>query len=104
MPRNARKKEEFSTYHIIVRGNERKDIFGGTNDKENFLQILSRMKKKYNFNVYCYCLMDNHAHLIIEDNGNDISQIMKSISISYAMLYNRKYQRTGHLFQDRFKC
>jgi len=47
--------------------------------------------------------MDNHVHLIINDNGNDISQIMKSISISYVILFNRKYQRTGHLFQDRFK-
>lgn len=103
VPRIARIKEEFSTYHVIVRGNERKNIFFDDSDKEMYLRILARMKVKYNYHIYSYCLMDNHAHLIINDNGNDISQIMKSISISYVIFFNRKYQRTGHLFQDRFK-
>jgi len=103
MPRIARVKEEFSTYHIIVRGNERRNIFFDDADREMYIDILNRMKNKYNFKLYSYCLMDNHVHLVINDNGNDISQIMKSISISYVILINRKYQRTGHLFQDRFK-
>lgn len=103
MPRIARIKEEFGTYHIIVRGNEKKDIFKNNGDKKMYLDIIARMKKKYNFLIYSYCIMDNHAHLIINDNGNDISQIMKSIGVSYAILYNRKYKRVGHLFQGRFK-
>jgi len=103
MPRQARKKGEFSTYHIIQRGNERKNIFIFDDDRVQFLDILERMKKKYNFFVYTFCLMDNHVHLIIDDNGNDISLIIKSINISYASYFNRKYKRSGHLFQDRFK-
>ncbi|MFZ5944784.1 MAG: REP-associated tyrosine transposase [Bacillota bacterium] len=103
MPRIARIKEKFSTYHIMVRGNERKNIFFDNSDKEMYLQIIDRVKKKYKFFIYSYCLMNNHAHLIIDDNGNDISQIMKSIGTSYVTLFNRKHQRIGHLFQDRFK-
>lgn len=103
MPRVQRKKGEFSTYHIIQRGNERNNIFLRDEDKLKFLDIITRASKKYNFLVYCYCLMDNHVHLLIYDNGNDISKIMKSISISYVAYFNRFYKRVGHLFQDRFR-
>jgi len=47
--------------------------------------------------------MDNHVHMLINDNGNDISQILKSINISYAYYFNHTYRRAGHLFLDRFK-
>ncbi|HHV72584.1 MAG TPA: transposase [Clostridia bacterium] len=103
MPRVARLKGEFATYHIILRGNERKSIFLAPEDRERFLETLQRMKDKYNFLIFAYCLMNNHVHLIIYDNGNDISLIMKSINVSYAIYFNRKYKRVGHLFQDRYK-
>ncbi|MGE4283754.1 MAG: transposase [Clostridia bacterium] len=103
MPRQAREKGEFSTYHVIQRGNERKDIFLSEDDKARFIEILLKTKNKYNFQIYAYCLMDNHVHLVIYDNGNDISQLLKSINISYALYFNRIYKRVGHLFQDRFK-
>jgi putative transposase len=103
MPRAARPRGEFSTYHIITRGNEKKKIFLDSGDKERFLEILSRVKTKYNFLVYVYCLMDNHLHLIIYDNGTDLSLIMKSLNVSYVSYFNRKHQRVGHLFQDRYK-
>lgn len=103
VPRQAREKGEFSTYHVIQRGNERKNIFLSDGDKLKFLQILVKMKEKYNFLLEAYCLMDNHAHMLINDNGNDISQILKSINVSYVYYFNRTYRRTGHLFQDRFK-
>ncbi|MEA1962554.1 MAG: transposase [Bacillota bacterium] len=103
MPRVQRFKGEFSTYHIVQRGNERKNIFWCDEDKGRFLEKLAKAREKYNFLIYAYCLMDNHLHLLIYDNGNDISQIMKSINVSYVMYFNRVYQRCGHLFQDRFK-
>ena len=103
MPRQRRKKGEYNTYHVIQRGNERKNIFLFDEDRERFIETLLRMKEKYNFLVYTYCLMDNHYHLIIYDNGNDISQLMKSINTSYAIYFNRVYKRCGHLFQDRFR-
>lgn len=103
MPRHARIRGEFSTYHIIQRGNERKEIFLNDSDREKFIETLCRMKEKYNFKLEAYCLMNNHVHLIINDNGNDISKIVKSINISYAYYFNKTYERTGHLFQDRFR-
>jgi REP element-mobilizing transposase RayT len=103
MPRQPRIKDEFSLYHVILRGNERKKIFENDGDKREFLSILNKSKEKYNFLIHAYCIMDNHVHLIINSNGNDISLLMKSINISYALYYNNKYKRCGHLFQDRFK-
>ena len=103
MPRQPRRKGELCIYHVILRGNERKKIFETDEDKKRFLKILTRTKDKYHFLIYAYCLMDNHAHLLLNCNGNDISLLMKSINISYASYYNRKYKRSGHLFQDRFR-
>ena len=81
MPRVARIKEEFSTYHVIQHGNERKDIFLCDEDKTRLFETLNRMKDKYNFLVEAYCIMGNHAHLLINDNENGISKILKSINI-----------------------
>jgi REP element-mobilizing transposase RayT len=103
MPRIQREKGEFSTYHIIQRGNERKNLFLRDEDKLRFLDTMAKTREKYNFLVYGYCLMDNHVHLLINDNGNDISKLMKSINVSYVSYFNRVYKRFGHLFQDRFR-
>jgi len=103
MPRIQREKGEFSTYHIVQRGNERKNIFLRDEDKLRFLDTMAKTREKYNFLVYCYCLMDNHVHLLINDNGNDISKLMKSINVSYVSYFNRVNKRFGHLFQDRFR-
>ena len=102
MPRIPRFKGLNTTYHVIMRGNDRKNIFIREEDQIHFLETLARMKEKYNYIIEAYCLMDNHVHLLISDNENDISQIMKSINISYATYFNRVHQRVGHLFQDRF--
>ncbi len=103
MPRLAREKGEFQTYHVIMRGNERKKIFLSDKDRIRFIEILHKMKNKYNYKLEAYCLMDNHVHILINDNGNDISTIIKSINISYAVYFNHVHNRVGHLFQDRFK-
>lgn len=66
MPRQARIKGEFSVYHIIQRGNERKNLFLSDDDRLSFVETLERTKKKYNFLLYAYCLMDNHVHLLID--------------------------------------
>ena len=100
MPRVIRDKGVFCTYHIIQRGNERKEIFLSGEDREKYIDVLDRAKNKYNFLVWAFCLMGNHIHLLINDNGNDISQIIKSISISYTSYFNRTYKET----RGRFSC
>lgn len=102
MPRFPRQKYDEAIYHIAVRGNNREEIFFCDDDKVRYLDTLKRYKERFQICIYAYCLMDNHVHLIIDSNGQDISRIMKGISLSYAIYFNKKYGRCGHLFQDRF--
>ena len=102
MPRIARMYSELKVYHIIIRGIDKQDIFLDTYDKDKFLKIIGDTKEKYNYEVYAYCLMDNHVHLIIYDKDEKISKIKQSIEIRYVSYFNLKYDRVGHLFQDRF--
>ena len=53
--------------------------------------------------IYAYCLMDNHVHLLLHEEGTDIARLMKRINVSFVYYFNKKYKRVGHLFQDRFK-
>ena len=78
-------------------------LFRNNEDKNLFMELLIKYKSIYKFEIYAYCLMSNHAHLLIDCSGADISVIMKSINQSYAAYYNKKYSRHGHVFQDRFK-
>lgn len=103
MPRESRKRSESKIYHVMIRGNERKQIFLDDDDKIRFIDILKEKKQNQNYSIYGYCLMDNHVHLLINEGDETISQVMKKINISYAYYFNKKYGRVGHLFQDRFK-
>lgn len=103
MPRIARIKSIDSIFHVMVRSISEVDLFKSKEDKVLYLSRIKNYQKLYNFKVYGYCLMDNHAHFIIDANGADISKIMHSINFSYATLFNIKHERHGHLFQDRFK-
>ncbi len=102
MPRVARKMSLTKVYHIILRGNDRQDIFYEKQDYEKFLKLVVNTKEKYEYEVYTYCLMTNHVHLIIYDAKDEISKIMQSIGIAYSIYFAKKYNRNGHLFQNRF--
>ena len=99
----GRKLSESKTYHVMVRGNERRDIFLDDEDRSRFIDTLYEKSKNNRYAVYAYCLMDNHVHLLIMEGNEEISLIMKRINVSYAYYFNKKYGRIGHLFQDRFK-
>ena len=103
MPRQRRKLSKTGIYHVMLRGNERKSLFPKEEDYRKFLQILTNKKRDDSFLLYAYCLMSNHIHLLIRENKQNISQIMKRIKIAYAYYFNKKYNRVGHVFQDRFK-
>jgi REP element-mobilizing transposase RayT len=103
MPRQRRKLSKTGTYHIMLRGNERKNLFPEEEDYRKFLQILATKKRDDSFLLYAYCLMGNHLHLLIREKKENISQTMKRINIAYAYYFNKKYKRVGHVFQDRFK-
>jgi putative transposase len=102
MPRIARIKNSAGIYHIMVRSISDIPLFRNSQDKDQYLKLIKKYLIIFRFKVYAYCLMTTHAHIIIDCSGADISKIMKSINQSYAAYFNKKYNRHGHLFQDRF--
>ena len=113
MARTARKHSDSGVYHFILRGVNKQQIFECTEDYQRFLNILRTLtvqeqdesghRSKPNCVVYAYCLMGNHAHLLIKESSETLAQIMKRISSTYVYYYNHKYGRIGHLFQEQFK-
>ncbi|WP_027626177.1 transposase [Clostridium lundense] len=103
MPRTARVKCFNGIYHITMRSFKEFNLFKNSSDKDKFLNILKKYKDIFLFKVFAYCLMDTHVHLLIHSNGADISKFMHSINQSYAQYYNKKHNRYGHVFSDRFK-
>lgn len=103
MPRKARGKSNSGIYHIIMRGINRQSIFEDEEDCVKFIQTIQRYKEKSGYEVYAYCLMGNHVHLLLKIGKEPLEQVMRRICGSYVYWYNCKYQRVGNLFQDRFK-
>lgn len=103
MPRRSRFHSLIGVYHIMMRGNEKKNIFIDNEDKNKFLHILFDKKIVSGYRLYAYCLMNNHIHLVLRECNEALSICMKRINVSYAYYFNKKYSRIGHLFQDRFK-
>lgn len=100
--RKARERCDSGVYHVILRGINRQDIFCDDDDFQRFLETLGQTKIDNQYAVYAYCLMSNHVHLLIRENTDKISRIMSRIGSSYAWWYNRKYERSGHVFQGRY--
>ncbi len=92
-----------AVYHITSRGNEKKSVFKNDQDRINFLNTLQHVNKRYNWLCHAYCLMDNHYHLLIETPDGNLSLGMRQLNGVYTQLFNKRHQRTGHLFQGRYK-
>jgi putative transposase len=90
-------------HHIVNRGVARDNVYKCDEDKEKYLEILCKACKIYKVNVHDYCLMDNHYHLLIETTSENLSLFMRQINSNYAIYFNKKYKRTGHLWQGRYK-
>lgn len=103
LPREARKISNTGVYHIMLRGINRQNIFEDQEDMERLLETIRKYKEVSKNQIYAYCLMSNHIHLLIKERENSISDFIKRMSSSYVLWYNKKYERCGHLFQDRFK-
>lgn len=103
MPRTNRKISFNNTYHIMLRGINKQNIFNDNLDRNKFLRALKETKERYQYKLYAYCLMNNHVHLLICDSKQKISSIIQSLAIKYSLYFNKKYDRVGHLFQNRYK-
>ncbi len=91
-------------YHVTSRGNERKDVFKSKTDREKYLSYLATATERYDARIHVYCLMSNHYHLLLETPSGNLSQIMRHINGAYTTYFNSKRQRSGHLFQGRYKA
>lgn len=91
-------------YHVVARGNERKEVFRTDADRELFLKTLAQMLQQFGTVLHCYCLMPNHYHLILQTPRGNLSRAMAWLQTSYTIRYNRKHKRYGHLFQGRYKA
>ena len=112
MPRQTRKESGTGIYHVMLRGINRQDIFEDAEDYMRMLRCMQQMLEQYDdqgnrlpplCTFYAYCLMSNHVHLLLRVNQEDIGSTIKHLAVMYAMYYNQKYSRSGHVFQDRFK-
>jgi len=90
-------------YHILNRGVAQRNVFIEAEDYEYFEELVCFYVKSYNIILHNYCLMSNHYHLLIEIQEEGLSKFMRQINSNYAIYFNKKYTRTGHLWQGRFK-
>jgi len=102
MPRRMRQQSSTGIHHVMLRGVDRQEVFHATADYEYFRDCIQRAIDKSGAKLLAYCLMFNHVHLLIEEGNEPISVTVKRFAVSYVNRFNRRYQRVGHLFQDRF--
>ena len=102
MPRIPRTKSATGIYHVMVRGIDKRNIFLDDQDKTVFLEKLQKAKERSQFKLHGYCLMNNHVHLLIQED-EDLGNTVKKITVGYVQWHNNRHLRTGHLFQNRYK-
>jgi putative transposase len=104
MARPLRVEFEGAVYHVMARGNERRNVFRDDQDRKRFLETLAEMVEQFGTRVHAYCLMPNHYHLLLETPRANLSRAVGWLQITYTVRFNRRHRRSGHLFQGRFKA
>lgn len=103
MPRQPRLDIPDTLQHVIVRGIEKRDLFADDDDRERFVSRLSYLLTDGSARCFAWALMSNHFHLLLMPTKASLSETMRRLLTGYAVYFNRKYQRSGHLFQNRYK-
>ena len=103
MPRQARLDIPGALHHIMVRGNNKGEIFKDDQDRTHFLLRLRENIFETHCSVYAWVLMNNHVHILFKSGQKGISTVMRKLLTWYAIYYNHRHRRTGHLFENRYK-
>ncbi|MBT9612194.1 MAG: transposase [Burkholderiales bacterium] len=104
MARPLRIEYSGAIYHVTSRGNARRKVFLGDEDREAFLATLAWVVDRFKWVCHAYCLMNNHFHLMIETPEANLSRGMRQLNGVYTQGFNRRHRKVGHLFQGRFKA
>lgn len=102
MPRKARVLSASNIYHVVIRGADRQILFEEISDFKKYLDLLEYYKNECHFDIFAYCLMSNHIHLLIYTPTTSLETIFRRMNTHYAMWFNMKYDRTGFLQQGRY--
>ena len=103
MPRKARLDSPGTLHHVIIRGIERRKIVNDKTDRQDFVSRLGQIALDTETSVFAWSLMTNHAHILLRSGLSGLSTYMRIFLTGYAVSYNRRHRRYGHLFQNRFK-
>ena len=103
MPRLARLDITGLLQHVIVRGIERRDIFNDDHDRQFFVDRLNSLLSETGVRCYAWALLSNHFHLLLMPTSTPLSNFMRRLLTGYAVTFNRRNKRSGHLFQNRYK-
>lgn len=104
MARQERIHLQGGIYHVMLHGNGGMDVFSSDEDRCRFLLLLQEGSNRFGFRVHAFCLMDNHVHLAIQVSDVPLSKIMQNLSFRYTRWFNSQQNRSGHLFQGRYKA
>ena len=102
MPRQARLDAPDTLHHVMVRGIERTAIFRDDTDRTDFLARLAALAAHGALTIYAWALLPTHAHLLVRTGTRPLPRSMRSLLTGYAGAFNRRHQRVGHLFQNRY--
>jgi putative transposase len=103
MARKSRIHYPGAYYHVILRGNARQDIFSDDSDRSRFYLLLQEGTERFGHRIHAFCLMTNHVHLIVQVADKPLSRIMQNLAFRYTRWVNWRQNRSGHLFQGRYK-
>ena len=103
MPRRARLDAPGTLHHVIIRGIEKRRIVADVADRENFVKRLGELSTETKTTIYAWALMTNHAHILLRSSEFGLPGFMRRLLTGYAISYNRRHRRWGHLFQNRYK-
>jgi putative transposase len=104
MARPIRIERPGAWYHVTARGNERRAIYRDHGDRRHFCQLLAETVEIFGWRLHAYVLMDNHFHLLVETPEPNLGRGMQWLNVSYSVWFNRRHDRSGHLFQGRYKA
>lgn len=102
MPRKPREEVEDGIQHVFARGNNRQLLFWDDEDRKRYLELLCQVVWRTRWRCLAYCLMNNHVHLLVQTPYANLGVGMRGLHGNYALLFNRRHGRCGHVFQGRF--